>query len=314
MKNKKVLVTGGSGFIASHLVKRLLALGASVTITTRYNSVIDNIRLKNVWDDINVIECDLRDTDSLKIAELKPEIIFHLAAYNHVGESFTHVSEVFDVNAKGTANLMEAYEGYEKFVYMSTSEVYGYQKSVPFTESMNPNPISPYSITKYAGELYARMKKRMGKPVIVLRCFNTYGPYQSVKAIIPEIILNCLKNKPIKATKGKQTREFNYIDDIIDALILAITVPNASKPEVINVGCNKDISIRKLIEMIARLTGSESKLNFGALQYRPIEIWNMKAANFLAKEYLNWYPKHTLAQGLTNTIEWYKKYENRDIG
>jgi len=308
MKNKNVLVTGGSGFIASHLVKQLLSLGAKVTITTRYNSVIDNIRLEDVWENINVIECDLRDPDSLQdIKKLKPQIIFHLAAYNHVGQSFTHVSEVFDVNAKGTANLMQAYEDYEKFVYMSTSEVYGHQTRVPFVETMTPNPISPYAITKYAGELFARMKQRIGKPVVIVRCFNTFGPYQSVKAIIPEIILKCLKGKPIDATEGKQTREFNYVEDIVDGII------KASKSDTtlaaINIGSGEDVSIKKLIKKIARLTQSKSKLNFGALDYRPTEIWEMKADNTNAKAYLNWEPRHNLTEGLTKTILWYvEKY------
>ena len=202
MKNKNILVTGAAGFIGSHLTRKLVNLGANVSIITKYNSLIDNARLSDIWEKLNVIEADIRDIDSLEqIKKLKPEIIYHLAAYNHVGHSFTHVSQCFDVNAKGTANLMEACKGCSKFIYTSTSEIYGYQEKVPFKEDFNPRPISPYSITKYSGELYARMRYHQDKyPVIVLRPFNNFGPYQSEKAIIPEIIINCLLGNEIKST------------------------------------------------------------------------------------------------------------------
>ncbi len=115
MENKRVLVTGGSGFIPSHLVRRLKEEGADVCIITKYNSIFDNIRLSHIWNDVKVIEADIRNQDSLKqIKKFEPEVIFHSAAYNHVGHSFTHVAESLDVNAKGTANLLEAYDGYEK--------------------------------------------------------------------------------------------------------------------------------------------------------------------------------------------------------
>ena len=136
MNNKNVLVTGAAGFIASHLVRKLVSLGANVTIITQYKSLIDNVRIADTWDKVNIIEADIRNIDSLnQIKKLKPEIVYHLAAYNHVGNSFTHISECFDVNAKGTANLMEACKGCEKFIYISTSEIYGHQEEVPFKEN-----------------------------------------------------------------------------------------------------------------------------------------------------------------------------------
>ena len=156
---KKVLITGAAGFIGSHLTRRLCGEGAEVAITCKYNSVMDNIRLMDLWPDIRVIEADIRNPDSLRqISEFKPEVVYHLAAYNHVGDSFLHVSESMDSNAKGTANVIEAYDGYERFIYIATSEVYGRQEQVPFAEDMCPNPISPYAVGKYSGELYCRMK------------------------------------------------------------------------------------------------------------------------------------------------------------
>ena len=120
MNGKKVLVTGGSGFIPSHLVRRLVSLGAQVSVTVKYNSSIDNVRIIDVWDDINIIEADIRNIDSLKqIVKLKPEIIIHMAAYNHVGDSFLHVNEALDSNSIGTANVLESYQDYELFIYTS---------------------------------------------------------------------------------------------------------------------------------------------------------------------------------------------------
>lgn len=309
MKNKKVLVTGGSGFIGSHLVNRLLKEGADVTVMSRYNSVEENIRLKDVWNQINVVEADLRDIDSLRqLNDIKPEIIFHLAAYNHVGASFVHVSEVFDVNAKGTANLLEAYGDYELFIYTSTSEIYGLQEGFPFKESFDPKPISPYAISKYAGELYCRMKQHISKnSIAVLRPFNVFGPYQSTKAIIPELIISCLKGKTIKTTEGKQTREFNFVDNIIDGFILAAKNKKAIG-HVINVGSGKDISIRDLVKKIAEMTNSKSKLDIGALPYRPTEIWKMATDNTRAKEILGWEPKVSFEEGLKRTIEWFRSH------
>jgi len=224
MQNKKILVTGGGGFIPSHVVRRLVKRGHDVSVLVKYNSLIDNIRLVDVWDNINVIEADLRNLDALQqINSLKPEIIIHMAAYNHVGDSFINSNEALISNGVGTANLLNSYDDYELFLYTSTSEVYGYQTSVPFVETMNPAPISPYSIGKYAGELYARMlATEQNKPIAILRPFNTFGPYQSPRAIIGELIIKCIKNEIIETTIGDQTREFNYVDNIVDAYMLAI--------------------------------------------------------------------------------------------
>jgi len=306
MKDKRVLVTGGSGFIGSHLVKKLVQIGAEVYVLTRNRSIINNIRLRDVWKSLKVVNADIRNFDSLGLLrKVEPEIVFHLAAYHHVGDSFTHFSEALDTNCLGTANLLEALEDYERFVYTSTSEVYGFQSSVPFKEEMTPHPISPYAVGKYAGELYCLMKCRMGYPITVLRPFNVYGPYQSVEAVIPEVILDCLRGRPIRATEGKQTREFNYIDDITDGFILAAQ-SKAAIGEIINLGNGQEISIRDLILKIIRLTNSKSEALFGALPYRPTEIWRMFCDNSKAKEILNWSPKIGLDEGLRRTIIWFQ--------
>ena len=309
LKNKKVLVTGGGGFIPSHLCRRLVNDGAKVSILTKYNSVIDNIRIADIWDKINVLEADIRNPDSLKkIKSIKPDVVYHFAAYNHVGDSFANVSEAIDVNSKGTVNVLEAYGGYERFIYISSSEIYGHQKRVPFSEEMTPYPISPYSVGKYSGELYARMQWHVYKrPIVVLRPFNTFGPYQSPRAIIAEIAMACLKGSDIVTTKGIQTREFNYVENLVDAFMLA-AVKDGALGEIINIGSGHEIRIADLVRKIHKLTRSSSRLRIGELDYRPTEIWRMFASNKKAKDILGWEPTIGLDEGLAKTINWYRDF------
>lgn len=311
MNGKRVLVTGGSGFIGSHLVHRLLGDGSQVAVLVRYGNLVKNERLRACWDRITVIEADLRNRGALEAARaFAPDVVFHLAAYNHVGESFRQVEECFDVNAKGTANLLDVCPGNEAFLYMSTSEVYGHQTSVPFVESMCPEPKSPYSITKYTGELYCRMKQRMGTGgprIVVLRPFNTFGPYQSSKAIIPELIIKCLRGLPVVTTAGEQTREFNYVEDIVDGLVTAAAHREKIEGPV-NIAAGEEIPIRDLVTKIHALTASRSELKIGALPYRPNEIWRMYADASRARELLGWKPRFGLDEGLRRTVTWFQQH------
>ena len=168
MREKTVLVTGGAGFIGSHLVRRLVQEGARVTVVVKYRSMIDSVRLAPVWDDIEVVEADLRNLDSARsLANVSYDVVFHLAAYNHVGDSFTHVQESILSNMLATANLMEAGLEYERFIYIASSEVYEFQEEIPFTESSMPFPISPYAVGKYGGELYAKMKLKLKMEILL---------------------------------------------------------------------------------------------------------------------------------------------------
>jgi nucleoside-diphosphate-sugar epimerase len=310
MKQKRVLVTGGSGFIGSHLVKRLLAEGAQVAVMVRYANVMKNERLRDCWDRLQIIEADLRNRGALAALEpFRPQIVFHLAAYNHVGESFHQVEECFDVNGKGTANLLDCCQGAEQFVYTSTSEVYGHQPGVPFVESMCPEPISPYAITKYAGELYCRLRQRVGTgpAIAVVRPFNAFGPYQSSKAVVPELILNCLQGRPIRTTKGEQTREFNYVTNLVDGLLLAAKHAGSFEGPV-NLAAGEEVAIKDLVRRIAELTETRSEVSIGALPYRPTEIWRMYADGTKARELLGWRPAVSLDEGLRRTVAWYREY------
>ncbi len=309
LKNKNILITGGAGFIGSHLAKRLVYEGAKVSVIVKYNSIIDSPRLVKIWDRINVIEADLRNTDSVsEIKKMNFDLAFHLAAYNHVGDSFKHVFENVNSNLLSTVNLLNHGPKIKKLIHMGTSEIYGIQKKLPFNVNEKPNPMSPYGVTKYASELFTLLKAKQSKlNLICVRPFNTFGPYQSEKAIIPEIIIKCLQNKEIRSTGGKQTREFNYIDNVVDGILFLNRKINHSI-EPINVGSNKPISIKNLIKKIHQYSESSSKLKIGSLKYRPNEIWKMQANNkkIISK---GWKPKISFDEGLKLTINWYQSFK-----
>jgi len=308
LKNKKILITGGAGFIGSHLTKKLLSFGAKVTVVVKYNSIIDSPRLVNVWDKLEVIEADLRNTDSVSEMKTKNfDLVFHLAAYNHVGDSFKHVFENVNSNLLSTINLLNHGPKIKKFIHIGTSEIYGIQKKLPFNVKEKANPMSPYAVTKFSSELFSILKSKHTKlDLICVRPFNTFGPFQSEKAIIPEIVIKCLMNKDIKTTEGKQTREFNYVDNIIDG-ILFLNKKVRHSVEPINIGSNKPIKIRDLVKKIHKFSNSSSKLKIGYLKYRPNEIWNMQANNnFLRQK--GWSPRISFDDGLKATINWYRKF------
>jgi dTDP-glucose 4,6-dehydratase len=177
---------------------------------------------------------------------------------------------------------------------------------------MTPAPISPYAITKYAGELYCRMKQHIsgGAEIVVLRPFNAFGPYQSSKAIIPELITNCLLGRPIRTTKGEQTREFNYVEDLVQGLLLAARHPTPVEGP-INLAAAEEVRIGALVQTIHTLTESKSPLEIGALPYRPTEIWRMFADNSRARTILGWQPQVSLAEGLKRTVAWFREYLGR---
>jgi UDP-glucose 4-epimerase len=308
-KNKKVLITGGAGFIGSHLVKRLVNVKAKVSVVVKYNSIINCPRLLGVWDKIKIIESDLRNLDSVdSLKKLKFDYIFHFAAYNHVGDSFRHVTENINSNLFSTINLLDHGPQFEKFIHIGSSEIYGLQKKVPFNVNEVPVPMSPYALAKYSSELYARLKSRQSRNnLICIRPFNTFGPYQSEKAIIPEMIIKCLLGKEIKTTSGEQTREFNYIDNIIDGiLLLCKKVKHMDKP--INLGSNNPIKIKDLVKKIHKFTKSESVLKIGAIKHRPNEIWKMQAENKFVTKNIGWKPAISFDQGLLNCVDWYKRF------
>ena len=305
----KILITGGSGFIGSHLTARLVKDGHKIAITTKYDSVYENIRLFKIWKKIKVIECYLRYSNSInKINDFGPDIIFHLAAYNDVKGSFSNYNEALESNLIATSNLLENIKKYKQFIYISTSEIYGYQKNnVIFSEKLQPHPISPYSIGKYSGELYAQMHmKHMKKPIKILRPFNVFGETQSNKAVIPELIEKFINNETVKITKGVQTREFNYVGNTVN-LIIQASKEKRFFNNIVNISDGNEITIKELAKKIKELTKSKSKLIVGGLKERKTEIYKMKASVKKMKLYIPNVKLISFKEGLLKTIDWQRK-------
>ena len=309
LRGTTVLVTGASGFIGSHLVRRLIREGAEVHALTSNVSSVYPVRLVDVRESLMLHEGNLIDRGAMDaIAErASPQIVFHLAAYTHVGKSWDRVDECVQANVQGTVNVLQALADarYTRFVYVGTSEIYG-DIGVPFREDAMVNPISPYSVSKYAAERYCRMFHRSyGWPIVMLRPFNAYGPRQSPDRIVPEIIVRALRGQPIDMTTGRQTRELNYVEDLVDGLMLAATAPDV-EGELFNLGCGEEVSMRDLATTILGLMDHPVEPRFGALPDRPAEIWRMYSDSTKAKKRLGWRPSRTLREGLEQTISWYR--------
>jgi UDP-glucose 4-epimerase len=308
LTGSRALVTGATGFIGSHLVRRLLDQGATVHAVTSAVSSVYPVRLLDVRDRITMHEANLADRGAMDLLAraAQPQLVFHLGAYTHVGKSWQRVDECIQTNIQGTVNLLQALDGtgYDRFVYTGTSEIYG-DIAVPFREDARVHPVSPYSVSKYAGEEYCRLfHQSYGWPIVMVRPFNAYGPAQSPDRIIPEIIVRALRGEPIRMTQGRQTREFNFATDLADGFIAAATATGVDG-ELFNLGCGQEISRRDLATEILALMGDPVMPEFGALPDRPTEIWHMYCDNTKAREQLGWSPRVTLAEGLTRTIEWY---------
>ena len=309
LSGSRVLVTGASGFIGSHLTRRLVDAGAVVHALTSVVSAVYPTRIVDLRDRITLHEASLTDRGALEslAATAKPDYVFHLGAYTHVGKSWQRVDECVQVNIQGTINLLMALAPYpyRRFINTGTSEIYG-DIAVPFREDAQPHPISPYSVSKYAAEEYCRLfSEAHGWPIVRVRPFNAYGPAQSPDRVIPEIITRAMRGDRLRMTQGRQTREFNYVEDLADGFLLA-AVADGIDGQLLNLGCGEDISIRDLATMILDLLGNPVTAEFGAIPERPTEIFEMRCDATRAKELLGYQANTTMRDGLAKTIEWYR--------
>lgn len=304
---RRVLVTGATGFLGSHVVRRLLADGARVTALASVRSEAP-ARLIDVLGDVELVTADIGDRDAITdaVRRTTPDAVVHLAAITHVGRSFERPVAHIRTNVEGTVNLLQALGGeYERFVYIGTGDVYG-DGPAPFREDQPVMPVSPYAVSKYAAERFCRMyHEAHGWPIVCLRPFNAYGPRQSVDRVIPELIVAGLHRVALPMTEGRQTREFTFVDDVADAFVLALTRPGIDG-EVLNVCRGEEVSMRDLATTVAALLGTDVEPEFGALPYRPNEIWRMVGDGSRAEALLGWRPTTALVDGLERTIDWYR--------
>lgn len=313
LKRKKVFVTGAEGFIGSHLTERLVKLGAEVTALVQYNSFnnwgwIDTFD-KNTKDNIKVVTGDIREYDGMKKIIKGQEVVFHLAALIAIPYSYLSPMAYIRTNVEGTANVLEACRDYDvqKVIHTSTSETYGTALYVPIDEKHPMQGQSPYSASKIGADKVAESYYRsFNLPVATIRPFNTYGPRQSARAVIPTIISQILSGKnEIKLGSLAPTRDFNYVKDTVEAFI-KVAESEKTIGEVINAGSNYEISIGDTVKKIIDIIGKDVKIICEEERIRPenSEVNRLWADNTRIKKITEWMPKYTIEEGLKETIKW----------
>lgn len=313
LKNKKVLITGADGFIGSHLVERLVEIEANVTALVQYNSFNSLGWLESIdpalKKEIKVYTGDIREYDNMKKAIQGQSIVLHLAALIAIPYSYQSPAAYVRTNVEGTLNVLEACREYavEKVVHTSTSEVYGTAQYVPIDESHPLQGQSPYSASKIGADKIAESYYRSFMlPVATIRPFNTYGPRQSARAIIPTIISQILSGKnQIKLGALAPTRDFNYVKDTVEGFI-KVAEADKAVGEVINIGSGTEISIGDLVSKITRLLDKDIKVVADEERIRPekSEVNRLCADNKKAFEIAGWEGKYSLDEGLKETIRW----------
>jgi NAD dependent epimerase/dehydratase len=308
---KRVLVTGGAGFIGSHLVEELVSRGANVRALVHYNA------LKNAgWLDttdldkkVELVFGDVGDSDSVAQAMEGCDIVFHLAALIGIPYSYVAPRAYVRTNVEGTLNVLQAARRLEtpRVLVTSTSEVYGSAQYAPMDELHPLVGQSPYSATKIGADQLARsFHLSFETPVTIVRPFNTYGPRQSTRAVIPTIITQAMSGGPLKLGNLDATRDLNYVLDTANAFIRCAE-EDASIGKTIHFGTGTETSIRGLAEIVCRLLGRECNIEVESERLRPTgsEVTRLIADATLARTLLGWSPRFSIEQGLERTVEWF---------
>ncbi len=320
LKNRKVLVTGGEGFIGSHLVEALVELGADVTAMVQYNSFnswgwIDSFD-ESVKRQIKIFAGDVREYDSVSKAVAGKEVVFHLAALISIPYSYQTPAAYVRTNVEGTLNLMEACRvyGVEKVVHTSTSEVYGTARYVPMDENHPLQGQSPYSASKIGADKIAESYYRSyGLPVATIRPFNTYGPRQSARAVIPTIISQLLAGRDrIKLGSLSPKRDLTFVKDTVRGFI-KIAEADQAAGQVVNIGSGREISIGDLARKIMEIAGKSLPIECDERRLRPqkSEVDRLWCDNSKALSLIGWKPEYSLEEGLKETLKWFEKNMHR---
>jgi NAD dependent epimerase/dehydratase len=309
-EGKRVLVTGGGGFIGSHLVERLVELGARVRALVRYNSRNDwgllELLPALIKENLEIVAGDITDPFSTSRAVAGCDLVFHLAALIAIPYSYIAPAQFVAVNCAGTLNLLEAarQHGIERFVHTSTSETYGTARHTLIDENHPLRAQSPYAASKIgADKLAESYHLSLGVPVAVIRPFNTYGPRQSARAVIPTIISQALSGEVIRLGSLTPVRDLSYVSDTVEGFIKMSERPRAVG-EVINVGSGRAVSIGELAEKIVDLLGGRKHIVTEDERVRPedSEVMELLCDNRKARELLDWAPRVSLEEGLIRTI------------
>jgi len=321
--NKKILVTGSEGFIGSHLTEELVKHGYKVRAFVFYNSFnswgwLEQLEPK-IKNSLDIFTGDIRDPYGVRKAVKGCDVVMHLAALIAIPYSYHSPEMYVDTNIKGTLNILQTAKDFniQKIIHTSTSEVYGTAKFTPITEDHPLQGQSPYSASKIgADQIALSFYQSFETPVTIIRPFNTYGPRQSARAVIPSIITQIVSGKKnIKLGSVHPTRDFNYVKDICQGYLKSLKT-NKDIGEVINLGTGFEFSIEETANLIAELMGKKIKIISEDLRKRPpkSEVERLCASNKKAKKLLGWQPEYSglsgFKRGLKETIEWFNNPEN----
>ena len=313
---KRVLVTGAGGFIGSHLTEQLVQRGAKVRAFVRYNSRADIGLLKqlapNVLSEVEVIAGDLRDSNAIYRAVEGTDMVFHLAALISIPYSYHHPREVVETNVTGTLNVLMACLDLEiqRLVHTSTSEVYGTALRVPIDEEHPLQGQSPYSASKIgADKLAESFYAAYELPVVTVRPFNTFGPRQSARAVIPTIITQALTQDVLHLGSLDTKRDFTFALDTVNGFLKAAEADNV-EGQTYNLGTGTEVTIGELAEKIIGMVGRQIRIETDTQRLRPgkSEVMRLLSNNQLAREKLGWQPEYSLDDGLRLTVEWIEKH------
>jgi NAD dependent epimerase/dehydratase len=312
---KRVLVTGAGGFIGSHLVEALGRHGAQVRAFVRYNSRASVGFLNEALSDLNgkleIVAGDLRDNEAIRQAVKGCDIIFHLGALIAIPYSYIHPREVAETNFMGTLNVLMACRdlGVERLVHTSTSEVYGTALRTPIDEGHPLQGQSPYSASKIgADKLVESFYRSYNLPAVTIRPFNTYGPRQSTRAVIPTIITQALSQNTIHLGNLNATRDFTFVEDTVAGFLRGAEAEDV-EGGTYNLGTGSEIRIGDLAKLIIKEVGRPVKIVIDSTRLRPdkSEVFQLLSDNSLAHEKLDWEPMVDLEEGLQKTIDWIEK-------
>jgi NAD dependent epimerase/dehydratase len=312
---KTVCVTGAGGFIGSHLTEALLREGARVRALVEYSSTQDIGWLSDIADpehpDLEIIPGDVRDTEQMATLVDGCELVFHLAALIAIPYSYRAARSYVDTNITGSLNVLQACRDnstLERLIMTSTSEVYGTAQFVPITEAHPLTAQSPYAATKIAADQLAESFYRSyDLPVTILRPFNTYGPRQSMRAVIPTIIRQALESDRLTLGNLTPRRDFNYVGDTIQGFLKVALASDNVCGQVIQVGSGRDISIKELVTVIESLLGKTLYVKEADERYRPekSEVFRLCAAIEKAQSLIGYQPEVSFEDGLKATIDWF---------
>ncbi|MDZ7372415.1 MAG: SDR family NAD(P)-dependent oxidoreductase [candidate division KSB1 bacterium] len=316
LRGRRVLVTGAGGFIGSHLTEALLREGAEVRAFLRYNSRNTRGLLEELPEgdlrEIEIIFGDLKDPAAVNRAVKGVEVVFHLGALIAIPYSYLNPTDFVQTNVLGTLNVLNSCleYGVARLICTSTSEVYGTLRYAPMDEDHPLDARSPYAASKVgADQLALSYHRAFGLPVTILRPFNTYGPRQSLRAVIPTILVQALRSEVVYLGALHPTRDFNYVTDIVDAFLRAATAPGI-EGEIVHVGTGREVSVRELCEAVGRVLGVKVKVVQDQRRLRPAEseVLRLVCNPAKARKLLGWEPRVSLEEGLARTARWIQEH------